>query len=644
MESVDSVYFALKPREEIGGEIISQVDNYYHNALSDGWLSMWRRSYEQYYKGFITGGEPIRTGHSGELTKLSVNHYRNLLRHILVMTTSQKSVFEPRAINNDYQTMAQTILAQNLLDYYLYQEKMNRYLNEACEYSLVYGEGFVVGDWNANKGQIVGAEEDDDEGKPVYSGDLEFYTAMPLDVIRDYNAYKPASQNWFIVRSFVSRYDYAKLYPDLSEKILGISSEKDTNRVIYPQKNTDKNSDQIPLYTLYHKKSPSLPEGRLVKCFSHDTVLIDTPLPYDMFPVFRITPAEQENTPFGYTDGFDMLALQRMYDSQVSTIASNQSTFGVQNVVVEKGTNISSQTLAGGLNLLSIERGSMAPQPLNLTQTPPEIFNFKDQLGQAMETMSGVNSVTRGQPEASLRSGSALALVQSMAIEYNSYVQKSYAELMEDVGTFIISTLKRYADAPRVAEISGKSNKWYMKEWSKKDLSNIQRVIVDMGNPLSKTIAGRTEMAQNLLQNGMVKTPEQFMQVMQTGRLEPVIEGDQAELMLIKDENEHMSNGKMVQAIMTDNHNRHIMEHKVVLSSMEARENPMLVKATLAHIQEHMNLAMTTDPNILMALQQQPPMPTGPGTQGSMEPISKQDPNNMGNARMPEIPQPAAVG
>lgn len=638
----DNSYFALKPTDEIGLEIEIKISEYYNSVLSNGWVELWRKSYMQYYRGMVTGASILRGGDAGELTRISVNHYRNLIRHILTMTTNQKSVFEPRAINNDYKSMAQTILAQNLLDYYIYQERINRDLDLACEYGIVFGEGYVIGDWDASIGKEIGTiEAKDADGKkfdkPIAEGDLSFTTSMPLDVIRDANATKQSAQRWYIIRTFVSKYDYMALYPDKENEISGIQSEVDSNRLIYPDKTLDRESDQIPLYTLYHKKSAAVPEGRMVRCFNAKTVLTDTALPFKNFPVFRITPGEQAGTNFGYSDSFDLLAIQKMHDVLNSTIASNQSTFGVQNIVIEKGTSLGRQSLSGQLNLLTIPKGGMIPQPLNLTKTPPEIFNFKEQLTTDLETMSGVNSVTRGQPEASLRSGSALALVQSMAVEYNSYLQKSYAELMEDVGTFIITTLQENAATPRVSAITGKSNRAYMKEWKGSDLSDIDKVIVDVGNALAKTIAGRTEMAQNLLQNGMVKNPQQFIQVMQTGRLEPVIEGEQAELMLIKDENERMMAGEQTLSISTDDHRQHILEHKVVAANTEARKDGKLMKILLEHIDGHIKLLQTTDPFILMALQQEPIMPPPP--QGAQAPPSKQNPNNMGAPKMPEIPQ-----
>ena len=73
---------------------------------------------------------------------------------------------------------------------------------------------------------------------------------------------------------------------------------------------------------------------------------------------------------------------------------------------------------------------------------------------QSMETISGISSVTRGNPEASLKSGTALALIQSMSLQFISGLQQNYVKLIEDVGTNLINILKDYAKTPKTIAIS----------------------------------------------------------------------------------------------------------------------------------------------------------------------------------------------
>ena len=86
-------------------------------------------------------------------------------------------------------------------------------------------------------------------------------------------------------------------------------------------------------------------------------------------------------------------------------------------------------------------------------------------------------------------------------------------KLASKVGTGLIQMLQDFAAVPRVATIAGKTNRTYMKEFTGKDLSSVNRIIVDVGNPLSKTTAGRVQMAEQMLQMGIIKTPEAYISV-----------------------------------------------------------------------------------------------------------------------------------
>ena len=270
-----------------------------------------------------------------------------------------------------------------------------------------------------------------------------------------------------------------------------------------------------------------------------------------------------------------------------------------------EGSNVSSKKIASGLNLVTYSKLGGKPEPMNLTQTPPEIFKFCQQLEQAQETLIGVNSVNRGNPEASLRSGNALALVASQAIQFNSGLQASYSEHIEDVFTSLITMLQDYAVTPRIATIAGNFNRSYMQEFSSKDIDKVSRVVVDLGNSVMRTNAGRLEVANNLLQMQLA-TPDQYLAVINTGRLEPMYESHQKQLLLIRAENEAMSNGEPVMAIATDMHDLHIREHQCVLADPEARKNPQVTQTTLMHLNEHIDLKETVRPALLMALGMQP--------------------------------------
>jgi hypothetical protein len=604
---MDGKYFATLPTDEIGGELVSVVEEFYNEIEQSGYYTLLRKSYRAYFgisSDFSTmfDMKSLRaTGDQGELTKININHYRNLITHLLVMTTAQRPAMDARAINSDYKSLSQAILATGILDYYLREKRLESYLKTAVEYALVFGEGYVSWRWDAASGDEYGV--DPETGAVRYNGDIVYKNHVPLDIIRD-TAKSYSEGQWKIVRLFENRYDLVQKYPEFEDKILALE-QPDNKFNHYTLKADTIGNEDVAVFEFYHDKSDVLPNGRHVIFLDKDIVLFDGPLPYRQIPLSRIAGSEFIGGPFGYSPVFDLLPLQEASDSLHSSVLTNQITFGVQNIKIPKGADISVQQLAGGLNVLEVDEKLGKVEPLNLTSTPPEVFNYIQQIERLMETLSGVNQVARGDPQSSLKSGAALALVAAQAIQFNSGMAQSYNILIEDVGSSTISVLRDYAQVPRIAMISGKFNRPFMKEFTGDDLSQVNRVVVDAASAISKTTAGKVDMANQLLQAGMIKTPDEYITVVNTGNIQPLIEGQQSELLLIRAENETMRDGGDVMSIATDDHKLHIMEHRCVLANPESRKDPGLVQRTLMHIQEHITQLQTVDPNLLMLLGQQ---------------------------------------
>ena len=612
-------YFANKPKDEIGFDLQKKADTYYEYLMTSGRCRLYGRAYEYYYNGQQRGARTLKTGEQDEYTAINVNHYRNILQHLLVNTTAQRVKYDPHATNTDYKSQAQTIVAKGVLEYYDRAKRTDRNAERSLEDCLVYAEGFVTQTWDANEGADW-VQNPNDPNRPYKQGDIVTENFTPVDVIRDFTARTYEQCDWVIVRKFVNKWTYAARYPDLAEKILALTLDPaiwKERRIGRPVIQAD--GDLIPLYVFYHDKTSAVPNGREVQYFDSETIVIDSPLAYDKRPVYRTVAAEQDNVPFGYAVGWDLLAIQETIDSLYSTITTNQATFGVQNILMPDGANIGVTEIAGGLNLIKYNSKSGKPEPLNLTNTPKEIFSYIQQLEHLMETISGVNSVTRGNPEASLKSGAALALVASQAIQFNSGLQKTYTRLLEDMGTSVINLLKKFAQTPRIAMITGKAQRPLLKEFKGADLSEIDRVTVDVGNPLSRTTAGKLEIANALLQGGHIKNADEYYQILTTGQIEPMIEGQQAQSLLIRAENEKLFQGQQVQAIDIDDHRLHIIEHGVVLSSPEARINPQIVQLTMGHIMEHVMALQTANP-VLLSLYGQPQVPKPPPGPGGPPP------------------------
>lgn len=604
----ENIYFANKKPEDTARILIDKSQTFYHqlstNAYIDTMYKMWQAYYGLYSRSGGNTHEIKFGGEQGELVYLNVNHFRNLAQHMLVMITANRPIMEARAINTDYKSLAQTYLANSILEYYMREKRLEDVLKKAVEMAIVMGSGFVKMEWNATAGELYDA--DPETGEMNYEGEIEFSNLSPFDVVFD-GTKEGWDQDWVLCRSSQNRHDLVAKYPEYADKILAIPKKHEVlkfNKSLFSNDDTD----DIFIYEFFHKRTEATPEGRYMLFVDTDVVLLDTKMPYRQLPIFRISPSDIMGTPYGYSPMFDIFPIQEGINSLYSTIMTNQNANGVQNIWIKPGADINVDLLGGALNVIESEE---KPEALQLTSTPKEIFDFLNMLIQSAETISGVNSVSRGNPEASLKSGTALALVQSMSLQFISGLQQSYVKLIEDTGTALVSILKDFATTPKVVAVVGKNNRPYLKEFTGESISAVNRVIVDVGNPLSKSTAGKVQMAEQLLQMGLLKTPQQYFQVMNTGRLDSAYEEEMDELLLIKRENELLMEGQPALVSPLDQHQQHILEHRAVLADPDLRTDPDLVRNVMDHIQSHMDALRNTDPALLQMTGQQPLPPPG---------------------------------
>lgn len=639
----DNIYFAAQEAKKTASTVSRKANQWFNRLYSNGYLDkvrdMWM-AYNGEMFGFGSGGHKVTFGgEQGELAQIAVNHIRSIGANMLTMVTTNRPVFEVKAINTDYKSLTQATLGNDLLEYYMREKRLEKFLKRATEYAIVLGTGYVKMEWNATSGEMYDFNESTQTA--IYEGDVHFCNLTPYDVVFDTTKESEMDHEWIICRTFKNKFDLASKYPELADKISDLQTKSDLNKYRLDTLG-DEETDDVPVYEFFHKRTESMPDGRYLMYLTEDIILMDAPMPYRNLPIYRISPSDIIGTTFGYTPLFDLLPLQDAANSLYSTILSNQHAFGVQSIYVPRTADISMKSLEGGMNLIE---GNAKPEPINFTQTPPEVFNFLQKIEQAMETVSGVNAVSRGNPEASLKSGTALALVQSMSLQFMSGLQQQYVQLIEDVGTGLINMLKDFASVPRIAVIAGRTNKAYVeKEFTGDDLSSVNRVMVSVGNPMSQTTAGRVQMATEMIQYGIIKSPEQYFTVLHTGQLNAITDDTQDELLNIKRENEALLNREYVPALSIDQHTLHIKNHRALISDPDLRKDEELVSTVLNHIQEHVDLLRNTDPALLQLIGEQPLGPIG-GTPPA--PQSPEEGLNMGQAPeaspMGPVPGPAQL-
>lgn len=647
-------YFAAQDVEECVARCIDKIDDYYEEMTRTGRINLYRNSYYKYFQGFIMKGSISSSGQEGELMNMFVNHYHNLITHTTNLVCQQKLAYEPQVSTNDSGAQDQIKLTKGIL--YVYANRsdidLDGILRKATVYSQIFMDAYVSVLWNKTLGRTIATPTDIDEqgnetmGNPIKEGDNEYRVWTPFDVIIDTTLGSYDQRKWIILRNWENKFDVAAEYPNYSEEIVNLYTGSGLGETKLSYSIT-KESDIIPVYYLFHQKTPAVPDGRLVKFIDDEIILADGALEYREIQIYKMGMEELAGSPYSYCRSADLLPLQDAVDRLCSAILTNQLTFATQNIAVPKGSDLAWENLYGGLNLIEYppEFGEAGiPRALQLTSSPPETFKFIDYIIQQMGTIYGINDVVKGNPDLTLKgqvSAAALTIMSTLSIQFNSDIQKSYVRLAEQVGTATVHNLQDFAfpdmgsgnTLNRQGMGMSATNKYFKRSYTKKDIDKIDKVIIRYGNPVSQTTSGRMTIADTFMDRGLIKTPQEYAEVMETGSLEPVMEAQESQLHLVKEENEALMRGEDVPVLWCDDHALHFPEHLSKLSSLDARKDVNVINAIKKHCDLHIQNLKSLDPVTAAFLKQpilnQPPAPPQQNSNGQPPP---QQPPQLGVA------------
>lgn len=625
-EDPDLVYWAASASDDIAGEMVEKIRAYYERITRSGLCDLWRRTHAAFYgldedTGSHETSTIIEFGDDGEKLGGRSNQLRSLVRYIWTSATSDRPTVSPKAINSTAEALAQVPTAKRVIEYYFKNKRMERYLRSVALRSLLYGKAYLWQIWDRDLSDVV------------------FKACSPYEVACDLER-DSGDHDWFIIRRLRNKYDLAATMPALKEELIGLDKDCLEDEIAgylafgLHSPNTDE-GDTTYEYHLLHRKTPALPLGRYVILAGKDRILFDGPLPFPDMGVHEMIPEEfLETGSVGYASAWDLLGLQTAYDALLSTCITNLDAFGENDILLPEGSELGLEEVRSGLNVIRHTPGEQnKPTVLEKFSIRPEAFQLRDWLKSDMETLPGVNSVARGEPESSLKSGAALALVQAQAVHFQSGYVAAYVELVEHAATNTLRLIKAFADEEYVAAIAGSNDPDGLAAFSAPQVDQIDRVDCELGAPIFRTLAGKFDMANNLLERGLLQNAGEYFQVLDTGRLEPVTDPLRQEALFAESIKARLMEAPAVtqvgmdpmtgqpimqveglRAVITDNPVACIRAAKHVLDSIENRKNPAIIVAASTYILEVLRTWRNAPPDLLMLLQ----YPIPPSAQAEM--------------------------
>jgi hypothetical protein len=554
------------------------------------------------------------SGEQGELVRMVVPQARTLIRQYVSVITKQRYNWEALTDIDDANPLQTAKIGKALANDVWQKQGMDLRAETAAERCAVLGHIFGSCTWNLAGGEPIGVRPDG-EGLQ-YTGALEMDIHDPHDIVFDWSIENEKNIDWVVIKRIRNRWSYAARYPELLSQIKSIPSVKEVRQTM-PNLNflsRYESSDMIYVYEFYHKPTPALPQGRMTIYASGTCVFEDGENPYGQIPGRFLKFEQIIGTGLGYPMLSNLLPVQELLDHSFSVISTNQQATGVQSVLVPKGADISVNDIKG-LSFISYTpanaEGGGKPEPLQLTSTPPEVFNFLNVCSQYMSNVSMITETLRGQPPANVTSGAMAATLAANAMEFLNSASKALTIWSEDMVNIAIENYKIFATEDQILDVTGEGSVSYVKKFKSDDLKSLRQIKMRTQSPLMNTVAGRLQFGDSLLQSGLIKKPQQYLNLIEGAPVDSLFEDDLSENMAIQAEIDALLEGRPVAPMITDNHPMFINAYRKLLYNPHIRTQSEITQVIVQLMQERITLEQQLDPMLKAMLRGEPPPQAG---------------------------------
>lgn len=613
-------------------------------------VQAWVRNILAYYSAVLEPGtwdtSLVFEGKQGELVKMVVPQARSLIRQLITLTTKQKMAFQAIGQSETGDVVEQVRLGNSLIEQVLDKERCDQKGEVMAESAFITGQGFIGALWRTDRGGAYAVHPD--HGSLIYRGEIEIVTPHILDIFFDYTVTDWERMPWVEIRVARNRWDLIAQFPELEDELLRVETVREGRGPYTWQDKIITEGDMIYCYELYIRPSPALPSGRMLFYASPKAIFSDGSNEYGTLPFEPMMPEKIMGMGLGYPALSNLLPAQEMLDHSFSAIATNQSAFAVQTITIPRGAGISVQQIEG-MNFLSFTpmgnvQGGGRPEPLQMTQSSPETFKFIDLLKGHMLELSNLNAAMRGSPPPGVTSGTAIATLTTNALEFISSAQKAYTQTMERCMTHVLNAYQKFAKVPHNVTLYGKNNQAYQKEFTGDQLGTIDGVRVSVANPLMQTMSGRLELADKLAQQGLVKSTQDYLLILEGAPTRKLYETELSESDLMQSENDALQEGKEVPVLISDDHPAHIRKHSMLLNDPMTRLNGKSNKIITDHMAQHADFARQQDPFFAAMIRTGkmpeggPPPPTPPDGVAPQGQPPPEPPHGRGGPNPAELP------
>lgn len=644
------IYWATEDQKQVLQELNDQRTTWGSSksgsSIFSTYIAAYQRNYMAYYAPIFNAesweSAISSTGEDSEFVQMKVAKSRTQIRQHFSLLTRTRLNFEAIVDISDAQPQVTAKLARQITTHVRESQNLEQKRQRAAEWADVFGMSFVFTLFREDKGsEYLSA---DDKNPSIMTGEVNVNVLTAKDVFWDWSiddwtevshaTARIKRNRWDLIAEIESKQNIdEKSKQQIIAKVLSCD-ETESNRgewqtLGYSAINSNK--DFIYVYYWFHKPCPSIPKGRMMSFLANDCVMTDGDNLYGGIPIEPVIFEPISDTTLGYPLFSSLLPAQEMLDHIYSAMATNASQNAVGAMYNPIGSGVTVSDLQG-MKFINYQprdaTGGGKPDPVIWPQMSGDHMGFQDRLIAAMDEMAMLNQTLRGQAAANVTSGAMAATLSANALEFFASPQQALDRAFENSMNFAFIAYKSISRVENIINISGESSIGFAKEFQSQEIQKLKRVKLKTSNPLLTQISGRLQIADSMIQQGILSDPMKIFQLLEGAPIDTLFKASWTEQISVQQEIDMLFEGGAVFPLQTDNHPLYIAAYKEILSSPQIRMKSQLTASIVTLIMTRVQMEQQLDPYVKAILRGTPlpeasPMQQPPGD-GNMASVANQ--------------------
>lgn len=584
-----------------------------------------RRSVENGWKlnmNFLSGNQYCDVSPLGEVleedttfywqSKRAFNHIAPLVDARVAKILGKKPVLKVRAFSDEDGDLKASKLATGVLRYAFERIRFNDTLARGTVWSETCGSTFYKIAWNEKGGRQI-AENDD--GEPVYEGEVEVSVATPFEIFPDKLGVESLEEIESLIHAQAvsvdeidSKFGVKLQGEDLSDSAVVGYSEPTAGKT--DVKNGFSKSpvlNSVILIERYTKPTKENPDGKL-EIVAGGELLYEGPLPYRngergerTFPFVKQDCMRLPASFFGASIVDRLIPVQRAYNAVRNRKHEFLNRIALGVVAVEDGSVDVDELASEGLQpgkVLVYRQGGKAPEMMDCGPFPNEFEREEEWLEKEFSLVSGVSDLSQNSTPARVTSATGLQLLISQDDSRLASTLESLEGAMKEIGRQILRLYRQFAGSARLMTLTGENKKTQVYYFNASEIVG-QDIVFDCEE--RDTSYEKREILLKLLDAGLFSDDDgkiskenknRVLEAFGYGSYENATDISALHIAKAGEENLALKTD-YAQADEYDDHGLHIGEHIRFLLSSEfkkCKNQDEIKKKFIAHIDEHKNM------------------------------------------------------